>query len=71
MISTIDFVNHHLTDLVLLCSEGVGDVFQEYESKDNVLVFSSIHLRTQFVGRFPEGNFDVFGHSKESILRLF
>ena len=29
----------------------------------NYRQFQKVHLRTQFVSGFPEGNFDVFSHS--------
>tara|TARA_B100001971_G_C18004738_1_gene439206 strand:+ start:542 stop:745 length:204 start_codon:yes stop_codon:yes gene_type:complete len=34
----------------------------------DMLVFGSIHLCTKFIGRFPEGYFDVFGHNISLII---
>ena len=33
--------------------EGVGDVFEEDEAEDDVLVFRSIHVVAQFIGGEP------------------
>ena len=42
--------------------KGVGDVFDEDEAQHQVLVFGGVHVGAQFVGRCPEGLFDVVEH---------
>ena len=42
--------------------EGVGNVFDENQAEHEVLVFGSIHVGAQLVGRGPEGFLDVFEH---------
>jgi hypothetical protein len=42
--------------------KGVRDVFDEDEAQHQVLVFGGVHVGAQFVGRCPEGLFDVVEH---------
>jgi hypothetical protein len=42
--------------------KGVRDVFDKDEAQHQVLVFGGVHIGAQFVGRCPEGLFDVFEH---------
>lgn len=48
--------------LVLLFNERIGDVFQENQIKDDVLVLSGIYLRSEFVSCFPERLFEIVCH---------
>jgi len=34
--------------------ESVGDVLQENEAQDDVLILGGVHVVTEFVGRLPE-----------------
>jgi hypothetical protein len=50
--------------------EGVGNVFDEDEAKDNVLVFGSVHIGAQLVGGGPECFLDVFDHAEMLIMAI-
>jgi hypothetical protein len=41
--------------------EGVGDVFQEDEAEDNVLVFRRVHVVAELVGGEPELGLEADG----------
>ena len=42
-------------------SSGVGDVFEEDEAEDDVLVFRRVHVVAQLVGREPELGLEADG----------
>jgi len=39
--------------------EGVGDVFEEDEAEDNVLVIRCVHVAAELVGGLPESLFEA------------
>ena len=41
--------------------EGIGDVLEEDEAEDDVLVFARVHVRAELVGREPELRFETEG----------
>jgi hypothetical protein len=41
--------------------EGVGDVFEEDEAEDDVLVFRRVHVVAEFVGGEPELGLETDG----------
>ena len=41
--------------------EGVGDVFEEDEAEDDVLVFRRVHVVAQLIGGEPELGFEADG----------
>ena len=41
--------------------EGVGDVLEEDEPEDDVLVFGGVHVAAELVGGSPEDGFDILG----------
>jgi len=43
--------------------EGIGNVLDEDEAKDKMLVFGCIHVGAQLVGGRPQGFLDVVDHS--------
>ena len=62
-------------ELRVLCLEGVGDVLEEDQAKDDVLVLGSVHAAAQRVGHLPEPRFvadgrSVVGWGRGSLLRL-
>ena len=44
------------------CREGVGDVLEEDEAEDDVLVLGGIHVGAELVGGGPEGFLDGVDH---------
>jgi hypothetical protein len=39
--------------LIVTAIKGIGNVFKKDKAKDNVLVFSRVHVGAQFVGSGP------------------
>ena len=46
-----------LDELGVVFVEGVGDVFEEDEAEDNMLVFGRVHVVAKLVGGKPELGF--------------
>ena len=46
-------------ELGVVLVEGVGDVFEEDQAEDDVLVFRRIHVVAKLVGREPEFGFEA------------
>lgn len=44
-----------------MLGKGVGDVFQENQTQNQMLVFRCIHLGTKFVGTRPEHGLEILG----------
>ena len=48
-----------LVELVAVAFEGVGDVLEEQEAEDDVLVLGGVHVAAQLVGGLPEGGLEA------------
>ncbi len=46
-------------ELIVEFLEGIGDVFEEDQAEDNVLVFGGVHVSTEQIGGRPEGLFEA------------
>ena len=49
--------------LVVADHEGVGDVLEEDQPEDDVLVLGGVHLPAELIGRVPQRGFEALGRS--------
>lgn len=60
-----------LVDLGATLGESVGDVLEEHQSKDDVLVLGGVHGTTEFIGGLPERVLQFFhGRGRSLVLLL-